>query len=57
MPRVFLFARGVVHGDQMRPLHGEKNDASSLYPAEFKNEALLSSSSFPVHHLYERLTD
>ncbi len=38
MPRVFLFARGVVHGDQMRPLHGEKNDASSLYPAECKSQ-------------------
>ncbi len=48
MPRVFLFARGVVHGDQARPLHGEKNDASSLYPAECKNEALSL-------HCYERV--
>ncbi len=31
MPRVFPFARGVVHGDQMRPLHGEKNDTLFLF--------------------------
>ena len=38
MSQVFLFARGVVHGDQTMPLRGEKNDASSLYPAECKKK-------------------